>query len=184
MTKQTIGVFMGAQFGHLEAFHEAAAAMGKGIADHDWALVYGGSKGGLMGEVAEHAINAGAHVTGIRRTSLLPEEASDNMKMEHIDVPDMDTRKRMMFDRADAFVFLPGGMGTLEELGQVMSWTKLGYYEKPIVLVNVDGYWDDMVAWFETAIEAEFVTREGLSRLALIPTVDETFKYLEGEFGE
>ncbi|HJE31039.1 LOG family protein [Weissella confusa] len=184
MTKQTIGVFMGAQFGHLEAFHEAAAAMGKGIADHDWALVYGGSKGGLMGEVAEHAINAGAHVTGIRPTSLLPEEASDNMKMEHIDVPDMDTRKRMMFDRADAFVFLPGGMGTLEELGQVMSWTKLGYYEKPIVLVNVDGYWDDMVAWFETAIEAEFVTREGLSRLALIPTVDETFKYLEGEFGE
>lgn len=184
MTKQTIGVFMGAQFGHLEAFHEAAAAMGKGIADHDWALVYGGSKGGLMGEVAEHAINAGAHVTGIRPTSLLPEEASDNMKMEHIDVPDMDTRKRMMFDRADAFVFLPGGMGTLEELGQVMSWTKLGYYEKPIVLVNVDGYWDDMVAWFETAIEAEFVTREGLSRLALIPTVDETFKYLEGEFVE
>lgn len=184
MTKQTIGVFMGAQFGHLEAFHEAAAAMGKGIADHDWALVYGGSKGGLMGEVAEHAINAGAHVTGIRPTSLLPEEASDNMKMEHIEVPDMDTRKRMMFDRADAFVFLPGGMGTLEELGQVMSWTKLGYYEKPIVLVNVDGYWDDMVAWFETAIEAEFVTREGLSRLALIPTVDETFKYLEGEFGE
>lgn len=184
MTKQTIGVFMGAQFGHLEAFHEAAAAMGTGIADHDWALVYGGSKGGLMGEVAEHAINAGAHVTGIRPTSLLPEEASDNMKMEHIDVPDMDTRKRMMFDRADAFVFLPGGMGTLEELGQVMSWTKLGYYEKPIVLVNVDGYWDDMVAWFETAIEAEFVTREGLSRLALIPTVDETFKYLEGEFGE
>ena len=184
MTKQTIGVFMGAQFGHLEAFHEAAAAMGKGIADHDWALVYGGSKGGLMGEVAEHAINAGAHVTGVRPTSLLPEEASDNMKMEHIDVPDMDTRKRMMFDRADAFVFLPGGMGTLEELGQVMSWTKLGYYEKPIVLVNVDGYWDDMVAWFETAIEAEFVTREGLSRLALIPTVDETFKYLEGEFGE
>lgn len=184
MTKQTIGVFMGAQFGHLEAFHEAAAAMGKGIADHDWALVYGGSKGGLMGEVAEHAINAGAHVTGIRPTSLLPEEASDNMKMEHIDVPDMDTRKRMMFDRADAFVFLPGGMGTLEELGQVMSWTKLGYYEKPIVLVNVDGYWDDMVAWFETAIEAEFVTRDGLSRLALIPTVDETFKYLEGEFGE
>lgn len=184
MTKQTIGVFMGAQFGHLEAFHEAAAAMGKGIADHDWVLVYGGSKGGLMGEVAEHAINAGAHVTGIRPTSLLPEEASDNMKMEHIDVPDMDTRKRMMFDRADAFVFLPGGMGTLEELGQVMSWTKLGYYEKPIVLVNVDGYWDDMVAWFETAIEAEFVTREGLSRLALIPTVDETFKYLEGEFGE
>ena len=184
MTKQTIGVFLGAQFGHLEAFHEAAAAMGKGIADHDWALVYGGSKGGLMGEVAEHAINAGAHVTGIRPTSLLPEEASDNMKMEHIDVPDMDTRKRMMFDRADAFVFLPGGMGTLEELGQVMSWTKLGYYEKPIVLVNVDGYWDDMVAWFETAIEAEFVTREGLSRLALIPTVDETFKYLEGEFGE
>ena len=184
MTKQTIGVFMGAQFGHLEAFHEAAAAMGKGIADHDWALVYGGSKGGLMGEVAEHAINAGAHVTGIRPTSLLPEEASDNMKMEHIDVPDMDTRKRMMFDRADAFVFLPGGMGTLEELGQVMSWTKLGYYEKPIVLVNVDGYWDNMVAWFETAIEAEFVTREGLSRLALIPTVDETFKYLEGEFGE
>lgn len=184
MTKQTIGVFMGAQFGHLEAFHEAAAAIGKGIADHDWALVYGGSKGGLMGEVAEHAINAGAHVTGIRPTSLLPEEASDNMKMEHIDVPDMDTRKRMMFDRADAFVFLPGGMGTLEELGQVMSWTKLGYYEKPIVLVNVDGYWDDMVAWFETAIEAEFVTREGLSRLALIPTVDETFKYLEGEFGE
>lgn len=184
MTKQTIGVFMGTQFGHLEAFHEAAAAMGKGIADHDWALVYGGSKGGLMGEVAEHAINAGAHVTGIRPTSLLPEEASDNMKMEHIDVPDMDTRKRMMFDRADAFVFLPGGMGTLEELGQVMSWTKLGYYEKPIVLVNVDGYWDDMVAWFETAIEAEFVTREGLSRLALIPTVDETFKCLEGEFGE
>jgi len=104
--------------------------------------------------------------------------------MEHIDVPDMDTRKRMMFDRADAFVFLPGGMGTLEELGQVMSWTKLGYYEKPIVLVNVDGFWDDMVAWFETAIEAEFVTREGLSRLALMPSVDETFKYLEGEFGE
>ncbi|MBJ7617792.1 TIGR00730 family Rossman fold protein [Weissella confusa] len=184
MKKQIIGVFMGAQYGHLEEFHEAAAAMGKGIAARNWALVYGGSKNGLMGEVAVNAIDAGAEVTGIRPTSFLPEEAGHDLKMEHIDVPDMDTRKRMMFDRADAFVFLPGGMGTLEELGQVMSWTKLGYYEKPIVLVNVDGYWDDMVAWFETAIEAEFVTREGLSRLALIPTVDETFKYLEGEFGE
>ena len=104
--------------------------------------------------------------------------------MTHIDVPDMDTRKRMMFDQADAFVFLPGGMGTLEELGQVMSWTKLGYYEKPIILVNITGFWDDMVAWFETAIDAEFVTRAGLSHLALMPSVAETFTYLEGEFEE
>ncbi|KIU25373.1 LOG family protein [Weissella cibaria] len=184
MTTHTIGVFMGAQYGHLEEFHEAAAAMGHGIAEHGWSLVYGGSKSGLMGEVAVNAINAGADVTGIRPSSFLPEEAGHELQMTHIDVPDMDTRKRMMFEQADAFVFLPGGMGTLEELGQVMSWTKLGYYEKPIILVNIAGFWDDMVAWFETAIDAEFVTREGLSHLALMPSVAETFTYLEGEFEE
>ena len=81
MKKQTIGVFMGAQYGHLEEFHEAAAAMGKGIAARNWALVYGGSKSGLMGEVAVNAIDAGAEVTGIRPTSFLPEEAGHDLKM-------------------------------------------------------------------------------------------------------
>ncbi|CCF29917.1 Putative uncharacterized protein [Weissella confusa LBAE C39-2] len=137
MKKQTIGVFMGAQYGHLEEFHEAAAAMGKGIAARNWALVYGGSKSGLMGEVAVNAIDAGAEVTGIRPTSFLPEEAGHDLKMEHIDVPDMDTRKRMMFDRADAFVFFAwwyGNVGrtwpshVMDEVGLLREANRLGKY--------------------------------------------------------
>ena len=178
MKKATIGVYMGAHQGELPVYNAAAQAVGQAIGDHDWALVYGGSKGGLMGTVAKSALAAGAPVTGIHPTTLPDEASAEDIPMNFISVPDMDTRKRMMFEQSDAFVFLPGGLGTLEELAQVLSWTKLGYYDKPIVLIDIEGYWDSLVAWLQTAVSTNFTTAASVDRIQVLPSVAATFDYL------
>lgn len=124
-------------------------------------LVYGGGGLGLMGTVARSVIESGGRVTGIIPQFLVDREKMLESAQEHIVTEDMHERKRLMFERADAFVALPGGVGTLEELVEQLTWAQLGRHHKPIVIANLHGYWDPLVAMLEHMTAHNFI-RESL----------------------
>lgn len=126
----------------------AGRALGRAIAEHGLRLVYGGGTKGIMGAVAGGVLSHGGKVTGIIPEFLVEKEAARHslgQLDEVIITPDMHTRKHKMFERADAFVTLPGGIGTLEEIVEIMTWAQLGRHEKPMVFANINGFWDPML---------------------------------------
>ena len=138
---QSVCVYCGSGKGLTPGYAVAARKLGQTLAAHNIRLIYGGGSLGLMGEVARATLEAGGKVTGI-----IPEFLGSKEKMlkdvdELIVVDDMHIRKRMMFERSDAFVALPGGIGTLEELVEQLTWSQLGRHKKPIVVANIDGFW-------------------------------------------
>ncbi|MCJ2140097.1 TIGR00730 family Rossman fold protein [Methylobacterium sp. E-066] len=146
---RTVCVYCGSGFGGDPAFREAAETLGTAIAQAGMGLVYGGGDVGLMGTVARAALAAGGHVTGIIPDFLQAREHMLDAVQETVVVPDMHTRKRLMFERSDAFVTLPGGIGTLEELVEQLTWAQLGQHRKPVVLVSVADFWAPLLALFE-----------------------------------
>ena len=141
---KAICVYCGSSAGVEPAYEAAARDLGLAIARAGIELVYGGGGNGLMGAIAHAALSAGGEVMGIipdflhRKDKLLPEI------QETIIVPDMHTRKRLMFERADAFVALPGGIGTLEELVEQLTWVQLERHTKPVVIADIDGFWQPL----------------------------------------
>ncbi len=138
---ESVCVYCGSGKGLSPAYAVAARTLGTALAKHNIRLIYGGGSLGLMGEVARSALGAGGQVTGI-----IPEFLGAKEKMlkdvdELIVVDDMHVRKRLMFERSDAFVALPGGIGTLEELVEQLTWSQLGQHTKPIVVANIGGFW-------------------------------------------
>lgn len=145
--RYTVTVFCGSSPGFDPVYRETAATLGRAIAAHGMDLVYGGGHVGLMGAVADAAVQAGARVTGVIPRALSErEDAHDNLT-ELILVETMHERKMAMAERADAFLALPGGPGTLEELTEQWTWAQLGIHEKPVGLLNIDGYFDPLL-WF------------------------------------
>jgi uncharacterized protein (TIGR00730 family) len=138
---RNICVYCGSSPGINPAYAEAATTFGRLLAEAGQGLVYGGGSLGLMGEVARSAIAHGGRVTGIIPSFLSEKERMLREAHEMIVVEDMHQRKKMMFDRSDAFVALPGGIGTLEELVEQLTWAQLGRHTKPVVLVNTEGFW-------------------------------------------
>ena len=134
---RTVCVYCGSGFGRDPAFRAAAEILGTAVAQAGMGLVYGGGDVGLMGTVARAALAAGGHVTGIIPDFLQAREHMLADIQETVVVSDMHTRKRLMFERSDAFVTLPGGIGTLEELVEQLTWAQLGRHRKPVVLVSV-----------------------------------------------
>jgi uncharacterized protein (TIGR00730 family) len=143
---KTICVYCGSGPGTNPRFVEAATALGKILAENDIRLVYGGGSIGLMGAVAKSTLDHGGAVTGIIPEFLRGRENALARVQEMIVTPDMHERKRLMFERSDAFVALPGGIGTLEELVEQMTWQQLGRHNKPIMLANIDGFWEPLLA--------------------------------------
>src|SRR6185436_14291684 len=146
---RSICVYCGSSPGRSPAYAEAARSLGRLMAENDIGLVYGGGGLGLMGEVARAVLAGGGRVTGI-----IPEFPTEKEHMlreltDLVVVADMHERKRLMFDRSDAFVALPGGIGTLEELVEQLTWAQLGRHSKPIVLFNAAGFWAPFVALLE-----------------------------------
>lgn len=137
-------VYCGSSSGRSPGFEMAAQALGAAIGQARLRLVYGGGGTGLMGSVARATRAAGGKVTGIIPDFLVQREGQNIELDERFVVPDMHTRKRMMFERADGFVALPGGIGTLEELIEMLTWSQLGRHGKPIVIANIDGFWDPL----------------------------------------
>ena len=150
-------VYCGSRSGSNPKFAEVAHQVGQWIGQHGGQLVYGGGNNGLMGTVAQSTLEAGGRVMGIIPTSLVEREfAKRNCTELHV-VDNMHQRKAMMAEHADAFLALPGGIGTFEELFEVWTWRQLGYHNKPIGLLNVDGYYDGLLAFMASTVQAQFV---------------------------
>jgi len=156
-----ICVYCGSGPGNNPKFIKAAAGFGKILANHNIALVYGGGTIGLMGAIAESVIDHGGQVIGVIPDFLEAREIAKRDATELVITRDMHDRKRIMFERSDAFVALPGGLGTLEELTEQLTWSQLGRHKKPILLANIDGFWNPLLALIEHMRNLAFV-REGL----------------------
>jgi uncharacterized protein (TIGR00730 family) len=139
-------VYCGSSTGTDPAFVKTAQDFGRILAQNGIHLVYGGGSIGLMGAIASSVIEHGGHVTGVIPEFLTVAERPQRLAQELIVTRDMHERKRTMFERADAFVALPGGLGTLEELVEQMTWAQLGRHKKPILVANVNGFWDPLLA--------------------------------------
>jgi hypothetical protein len=144
-TIKTICVYCGSGPGTNPSFVESAVALGKMMAEQDIGLVYGGGSIGLMGAVAMSVLDNGGRVTGIIPEFLTKRENALTGAQELIVTHDMHERKRLMFERSDAFVALPGGIGTLEELVEQLTWQQLGRHSKPILMANIDNFWEPLL---------------------------------------
>jgi uncharacterized protein (TIGR00730 family) len=142
---KTVCVYCGSGPGNNPRFVEAAVALGKAFAENNVRLVYGGGSIGLMGAVAKSTLDHGGSVTGIIPEFLRARENALTSVQEMIVTPDMHERKRLMFEHSDAFVALPGGIGTLEELVEQLTWQQLGRHSKPILLANIDNFWEPLL---------------------------------------
>jgi uncharacterized protein (TIGR00730 family) len=153
----SICVYCGSRPGRTPAHAEAARETGILIGRLGWQLVYGGGRAGLMGEVADATLAAGGRVVGVIPQSLMQRELGHRGLHELHVVETMHERKRLMAERSDAFLALPGGIGTLEELFEVWTWRQLGYHDKPVGLLNTEGYYDKLLAFVADMAAEGFV---------------------------
>jgi uncharacterized protein (TIGR00730 family) len=154
--RRSVCVFCGSRPGADPAHAAAAAELGTALAAAGLRLVYGAGDVGLMGAVARAAIAAGGRTLGVIPGHLVPREARGRPYGDHVVTETMHERKKVMFMNADAIVALPGGPGTLDELFEVLTWRQLGLHAKPVLLLNVDGYWDPLLALLSHVVERGF----------------------------
>lgn len=157
---RTVCVYCGSGPGTNPLFIEAATQFGRILAENDVRLVYGGGSLGMMGAIASSVLDHGGSVTGIIPNFLTSREHALTRVQEMVVTPDMHERKRLMFERSDAFVALPGGIGTLEETIEMITWRQLGFHDKPIAVVNDGGYWEPLRALFAATVAAGFAHDE------------------------
>ncbi|MFC3685972.1 LOG family protein [Hydrogenophaga luteola] len=150
-------VYCGSRPGANPAYAQVARCVGEWIGRHGGQLVYGGGHNGLMGLLADATLTAGGRVVGIIPKALVEREWAHKGCSELHVVDTMHERKRMMAERADAFLALPGGIGTFEEFFEVWTWRQLGYHDKPVGLLNVDGYYDGLLGFMQTGVEQQFM---------------------------
>ena len=174
----SVAVFCGSSPGNDPVHSYLANAVGEYIAAHGKRLVYGGGGLGLMGVVASAARDGGARVLGVIPEVLREVEASLD-GIEHYFVPDMHTRKIRMYAESDAFIILPGGIGTLEEAVEVLSWQRLNLHNKPILFLSDTGYWDHLLAEFDRIMEQGFASKDMANDILVATTVEEAFGILE-----
>lgn len=156
-TIKTVCVYCGSGPGTNPRFMESAKALGKALAENGIRLVYGGGSVGMMGAVATSVLDHGGKVTGIIPGFLTAKENALKHVQEMIVTPDMHERKRLMFEHSDAFVALPGGIGTLEELVEQLTWQQLGRHSKPVLLANIDGFWEPLLALLAHMRATQFI---------------------------
>lgn len=174
----TICVFCGSRAGNDPAHTEAARTIGAEIAGRGIGLIYGGGDIGLMSVVARAALEAGGHVTGIIPDFIQAFEVGDPGVSELVVVDSMHARKRAMFERADAFVVLPGGLGTLDESIEVITWKQLQQHAKPVVFVDINGYWKPLLELVAAVVEGGY-GHHGIADLySVVDSVDKVFEAL------
>lgn len=173
---QSVCVYCGSQPGNNPVYVEAAKLLGKSIAESGIRLVYGGGTRGIMGTVARSVIEHGGSVTGIIPTFLIDQEASRHELgelSEVIVVKDMHERKQMMFERSDAFITLPGGIGTLEEIAEIMTWAQIGRHTKPMVYANIDNFWKPLLQLIDHMRDEGFIHHSSLLNPLIIDQAEE-----------
>lgn len=164
-TKASICVFCGSSSGSNPAYTEKAIALGKLFVEKNITLVYGGSNVGLMRSIADTMMEAGGRVVGVMPHNLIEREVAHKGISEFHVVKTMAERKAVMDDLSDAFIAMPGGIGTLDELFEVMSWNQLDLISKPVALFNVLGYWDQLLAFLDHSVDQRFVKQEHMKNL-------------------
>ncbi len=161
-------------------YYAAAAELGRGLAGRGWGLVYGGGRTGLMGAVARSAKEAGGRVVGVIPEFMKARELAYDQADELISVLTMRERKMLMESRADAFVALPGGWGTLEEMMEILTLRQVDVLRKPCVFLNQDGYYDGLLEFFRKMVAEKFSKPSNLQLFSVAASVDEVFALLEG----
>ena len=174
----SICVFCGARPGNDPAYLNAARDFGQAIADEGWRLVYGSGDKGVMGEVASTVRNAGGKVLGVIPTHLLGYESNGPPIGDRVITETMHERKKVMFLNSDAVVLLPGGAGSLEEFFEGLTWSQLGIHEKPIFVLNVNGYWTPLLALIDHLISEGFADPNLKDMFSVASTVPELIKGL------
>ena len=178
---RTVCVYCGSGPGTNPHFMESAKALGKTFAENGIRLVYGGGSLGLMGAIATSVLDHGGMVTGIIPDFLTARENALSRVQEMVVTPDMHERKRLMFERADAFVALPGGVGTLEELVEQLTWAQLGRHKKPILALNVARFWDPLCTLLEQMEKLDFI-RANLPIMLLAGSAGVWLFYVQHQF--
>src|SRR6266513_5494195 len=171
-TIKSICVYCASGPGNDPAFMEAATKFGRILAENGVRLVYGGGSVGLMGALAESVLDHGGKITGVIPDFLVNREHMLVRVQERIITPDMHERKRIMFERADAFVALPGGVGTLEELVEQLTWAQLGRHKKPILIANIERFWDPLCALLDHMKRLAFIREDLDVRLLVAQRVE------------
>lgn len=179
---KNICVYCGSRKGNNPKFPELAKQAGREIAHRDWGIVYGGGKIGMMGELANAALTEGGDVIGVIPTHLKELEVFHEGLTDLHETQDMHTRKALMESISDAFLVLPGGFGTLDEFFEILTWRQLGLHNKPIFLLNADGYFDGLLQYTQNAVKHEFIHKESLSLFHVCDDLESCFKQLERFF--
>jgi uncharacterized protein (TIGR00730 family) len=180
----SVCVYCGSGVGARPAYAEAAQTLGRALAAADIRLVYGGGSIGLMGTIARAALETGGTVTGIIPRFLLSRERRMDDLTEVVVTENMHERKMLMFERADAFVALPGGVGTLEELVEQMTWAQLGHHQKPVLLANIHGFWDDLIELLSKMRRERFIRSEMDVSCLVAETAEEILPMLKRAVAE
>ncbi|CAA2954799.1 cytokinin riboside 5'-monophosphate phosphoribohydrolase LOG8-like [Olea europaea var. sylvestris] len=172
-------VFCGSNSGHKKIFGDAALELGIELVKRKMDLIYGGGSVGLMGMVSQKVHDGGCNVLGIIPTALVPIEISGQAVGDVLTVSDMHERKAEMASRADAFIALPGGYGTMEELLEIISWSQLGIHRKPVGLLNIDGYYDCLLGLFDRGVEEGFIRNSARNIVISAKTAQELIEKME-----
>jgi len=180
MTNLSICVFCGSRPGLRPNYTRAAEALGSAIAKQGWRLVYGAGDIGLMGSVARTAQAAGGETFGVIPQHLLHAEVGKQDLTAFIVTETMHERKKVMFMNCDAVVVLPGGAGSLDEFFEVLTWAQLGLHSKPIILLNIDGYWDPLTALLDHVVAQGFADKSLLDFIETLDSVEDTLIRLAG----
>jgi len=172
MTSYSVCVFCGSRMGNDPAYEAAATALGRALAEANMRLVYGAGDVGLMGAVANGAQAAGGQTFGVIPVHLLEREAGKRDLTRFVITENMHERKKVMFMNADAIVTLPGGAGSLDELFEVLTWRQLGLHNKPVYLLDINGYWQPLLALIKHMVTSGFAGESFLETLILVESVD------------
>ncbi len=179
MHVRSVVVFCGSRPGHNPAWLAAARQMGRGLAQARIRLIYGGGRVGLMGAVADAVLAGGGQVLGIIPEFLTAMEVAHGGLTELVVTDSMHTRKRMMFDRADAFITLPGGLGTLDETVEIITWRQLGLHAKPVLICNIEGWADGLLSAFRRSIADGFASESARGLYEVLPDVPAVLNRLQ-----
>ncbi|WP_348267439.1 TIGR00730 family Rossman fold protein [Edaphobacter sp. DSM 109919] len=178
MPIRNIAVFCASANGVDPAYQAAADDLGRALAAHDIGIIYGGAKVGLMCAVAEAALTHGGHVVGVIPEVLVDLEVAHEGVTELHVVDTMHTRKALMGEKSDAFIIMPGGFGTLEEMFEVLAWQTLRLHDKPIVLLNINGFYDRLLGFLDHAVGQGMLKQKSREILLVASSVDAALKML------
>ena len=176
---KSICVYCGSRKPQTKEISQIAVQLGKEIANRNWTMVYGGGKVGMMGLAADSALNSDGEVVGVIPTHLKKAEVVHLGLTKLHETQDMHTRKALMESLSDAFVVLPGGFGTLDEFFEILTWRQLGIHNKPIVVINANGYFDGLLQFVDQGLQEDFLREESLELFKVVSSVEECLKMLE-----